>query len=117
MSLVAGSALLGACSESKLNQASEAFCVPYLKIDEKLTQTTTTDPKDRAEAQLPLFKKLRGVTPENLKKDLELIIQGYESVLAGDPPTASEAQYEAASRRLNRYGSQGCHVYDRKGSI
>lgn len=71
----------------------------------------------RAKAQLPLFRSLKKVTPTKQLNDVNLLIGGYEAVLAGAAPSASTKKFEEAAGRINRYGSLGCGVYDRKGVL
>lgn len=108
---------LSSCEQAKTNTAPRAFCVEYLKLDEKLSNTYTKDPVERAKAQLPLFRSLKKVAPTKLVSDISLLIGGYEAVLAGTRPSAPTKKFEEAAGRLNRYGSLGCGVYDRKGVL
>ena len=110
-------ATLGSCKQEKTNFAPRDFCIEYLKLDEKLSNTYTTDKIERAKAQLPLFRSLKKLAPKELVGDIVLLISGYEAVLADKKPSEPTKTYEDASWRINRYGSLGCGVYDRKGVL
>lgn len=106
-----------ACSKSERPKGSPEFCEPYLAFDTAMSTTTTTDPLDRAQAQLPLLRKLVKHAPPELKADLTRLLAGYQDVVAGTPLPEDRSEFEAAARRINRYGAQGCGVYERKGPL
>lgn len=106
-----------ACESNKAGPAPKAFCAAYVKLDDKLSNTYTKDKVERAKAQLPLFRAVLNATPKPLLNDVKTVVSGYEAVLAGKPLPQATAVYEAASARINRYGSQGCEIYARKGPL
>jgi hypothetical protein len=113
VALVAATAVAGCSGEDAKPRVTRAFCTAADRLDKELQHQSVT--KLDIDKQIARVEELAATAPKPIKPQADIYLDAMRRVKSDPDFQKDDPKVRAAVNDVNRYASQGCNVYERKG--